>query len=47
MIWPTSVTSESSASDPALAFAYGKHFPAMESPADLAAGLRAFFGPRR
>jgi pimeloyl-ACP methyl ester carboxylesterase len=26
-------------------FAYGKHFPAMEAPADLAADLRAFFGP--
>jgi epoxide hydrolase len=26
-------------------FAHGKHFPAMEAPADLAADLRAFFGP--
>jgi pimeloyl-ACP methyl ester carboxylesterase len=26
-------------------FARGKHFPAMEAPADLAADLRAFFGP--
>jgi pimeloyl-ACP methyl ester carboxylesterase len=28
-------------------FAHGKHFPAMEAPADLAADLRAFFGPLR
>jgi pimeloyl-ACP methyl ester carboxylesterase len=26
-------------------FAHGKHFPAMEAPADLAADLRDFFGP--
>ena len=26
-------------------FSYGKHFPAMEAPADLAADLQAFFGP--
>jgi pimeloyl-ACP methyl ester carboxylesterase len=26
-------------------FSHGKHFPAMEAPADLAADLRAFFGP--
>ena len=26
-------------------FSYGKHFPAMEAPADLAGDLRAFFGP--
>ena len=26
-------------------FAHGQHFPAMEAPADLAADLRAFFGP--
>ena len=26
-------------------FTHGKHFPAMEAPADLAADLRAFFGP--
>ena len=26
-------------------FPHGKHFPAMEAPADLAADLRAFFGP--
>jgi epoxide hydrolase len=26
-------------------FSRGKHFPAMEAPADLAADLRAFFGP--
>jgi pimeloyl-ACP methyl ester carboxylesterase len=26
-------------------FAHGKHFPAMEAPADLAADLQAFFGP--
>ncbi|NMO56353.1 epoxide hydrolase [Actinoplanes sp. TBRC 11911] len=26
-------------------FAHGRHFPAMEAPADLAADLRAFFGP--
>jgi epoxide hydrolase len=26
-------------------FAHGKHFPAMEAPADLAADLRAFLGP--
>jgi pimeloyl-ACP methyl ester carboxylesterase len=26
-------------------FPRGKHFPAMEAPADLAADLRAFFGP--
>ena len=28
-------------------FAHGLHFPAMEAPADLAADLRAFFGPLR
>ena len=28
-------------------FARGKHFPAMEAPADLAGDLRAFFGPLR
>jgi epoxide hydrolase len=28
-------------------FTRGKHFPAMEAPADLAADLRAFFGPLR
>ena len=28
-------------------FARGKHFPAMEAPADLAADLRTFFGPLR
>jgi pimeloyl-ACP methyl ester carboxylesterase len=28
-------------------FAHGKHFPAMEAPADLAADLGAFFGPLR
>ncbi len=26
-------------------FSRGKHFPAMEAPGDLAADLRAFFGP--
>ena len=26
-------------------FPHGKHLPAMEAPADLAADLRAFFGP--
>jgi epoxide hydrolase len=26
-------------------FVHGKHFPAMEAPADLASDLRAFFGP--
>jgi pimeloyl-ACP methyl ester carboxylesterase len=26
-------------------FSHGKHFPAMEAPADLVADLRAFFGP--
>ncbi|HEX6527721.1 MAG TPA: epoxide hydrolase [Streptosporangiaceae bacterium] len=26
-------------------FAHGKHFPAMEAPAELASDLRAFFGP--
>jgi epoxide hydrolase len=28
-------------------FEHGQHFPAMEAPADLAADLRAFFGPLR
>ena len=28
-------------------FSHGKHFPAMEAPADLVADLRAFFGPLR
>jgi epoxide hydrolase len=28
-------------------FARGKHFPAMEAPAELAADLQAFFGPLR
>ncbi len=28
-------------------FPHGKHFPAMEAPADLAADLRVFFGPLR
>ena len=28
-------------------FERGLHFPAMEAPADLAADLRAFFGPLR
>ena len=28
-------------------FSHGMHFPAMEAPADLAADLRAFFGPLR
>ena len=26
-------------------FKHGKHFPAMETPVDLAADLRTFFGP--
>jgi epoxide hydrolase len=28
-------------------FPHGKHFPAMEAPADLAADMRDFFGPLR
>jgi hypothetical protein len=26
-------------------YAYGRHFPAMEAPADVAADLQTFFGP--
>jgi hypothetical protein len=30
---------------PGVEWARGKHFPAMEAPAQLAADLQAFFGP--